>query len=268
MATDAPTPADSRNRGLHDTCPEIFDAECGIGGLTPGVSGTVGVETLLADMTQAAVRRALVRIEPTRLAFDIPAVNRMLYAMCEPHAALAPVPVAAPNAAGDLGSERRQIDEAVGHGAGAVVLRPHSDFWSPTPWGCRALMEALDERRMPVFCHVAEVSLEAVATLAGQFPRVPFILAGVGYREHRIAVPLLQSFANVHLVVGSSYIVFHGIESCIAAARPEQLLLGTGYAQLDLLPAISYVMYAEISESQRALVAGRNLERLIEGIQR
>ncbi len=246
----------------------IFDAQCGVGGRSPGSVATVTADDLRGDMKRAGVQRALVRIEPTQLAFDIPAVNADLFDMCTPHDELIPCPVVAPNGAGDLANESEQVHAAIRAGAGAVFVRPNSDKWSPARWGCAELLEALAACRMPAFCHVDELPLDAIAAWAGDYPQMPIILAGVGYREHRVVAPLLRAFSNIHMVVGATYIVFQGIESCLETASVDQLLLGTGYARFDLYPAIGYVMYAEIADEKRALIAGGNLQRLVEGIQR
>jgi predicted TIM-barrel fold metal-dependent hydrolase len=48
----------------------------------------------------------------------------------------------------------------------------------------------------------------------------------------------------------------------------ERLLFGTGFPSSDMMPAITMLTYAEISDSDRRLIASGNLDRLIGGIRK
>lgn len=246
---------------------QLTDAHCAIGA-RPGCREVVSPEDLVSEMERLEVDRALVRVCPSKLAFDVPAVNRRLYAMAEAYGPIVPCPVVVPDTAGDMPSAEEQVDECLGKGAGAVFVRPVLDNWSLEPWACGELFSALEERRVPVFCHAGQCDVGAVADLAGRHPELPLIFPGQGYRSQRTLMPLLENFAGVHLVVGADYCVFRGLEVGIDAVGAERFLFGTNYDELAMMASMGYLMYADIDEEERGLIGSGNLERLMGGIRR
>jgi hypothetical protein len=246
---------------------QLTDAHCAIGA-RPGCREVVSAEELVEEMERLEVDRALVRIYPSKLAFDVPAINGRLLAMAETWEAIIPCPVVVPNTAGDMPSAEEQVEECLGKGAGAVFVRPVLDNWSMEPWAFGDLFSALEGRRVPVFCQASQCDVDLVADVAGRHPELPIILAGVGYRRQRVIAPLLESFSNIHLVVGADYCVFRGLEVGIDAVGAERFLFGTNYDELAMMASVGYLMYADIDEEDRALIGSGNLERLMGGIRR
>jgi predicted TIM-barrel fold metal-dependent hydrolase len=243
----------------------LTDAHCAIGA-RPGCRQVVTAEELVGEMQRLDVAGALVRIAPTKLAFDVPAINRRVFAMAEAYEPLIPCPVMMPNTAGDLATAEEQVEDCLERGAKAVSVRPVLDNWSLQPWASGDLFSVLEARRVPVFCHDAQCDIDSVAGLARSYPEMPIIVAGVGYRRQRVVMPLLQTFPNVHLVVGSDYCVFRGLEVGVDAVGPERFLFGTNYDELAMMAAIGYLMYADLEDGTRALIGAGNLERLMGGI--
>lgn len=246
----------------------LFDVQCGFGSAAPGARETLAVETLLEAMDGVGVERALARMLPAALEIDIPWSNAHLYAACEVNPRLVPCPIVAPNTARDLPTEAAQADEAARHGAGAVVIRPHQDYWSTEPWCSDRLFRALEVRRFPLFCLNGELSYDEVASIAGRYPGLPLILAGVDYRSQRVLLPLLEAFPNIYMSVGSNYLVNQGIEQCVDVIGARRLLFGTGFPDIDMTGHVSQLMYANITDEDKRLIGAGNLERLMQGVQR
>lgn len=241
----------------------LFDVQCGFGSVAPGQRELLTAEALLAEMEHVQVERALVRMAPALLEIDLLQSNRHLYAHCEAHLQLIPCPIVAPNSARDLAAEEAQVDDAIVHGAGAVYIRPHMDYWTLAPWGCDRLFQALEARRLPVLCHSSEVAQEEVAELAGRYPALPLIFAGADYRSQRILLPLLEAFPNFYLSLGSNYLVHRGIEQCVTIVGAERLLFGSGFPEVDMSAHVAQLLYADISEKEKILIGAGNLDRLI-----
>lgn len=245
----------------------LFDVQCGFGGMTPGSRETLPPTVLLSEMDNVDIGQALVRILPAMLEIDIPWSNARLYAACAEHPRLVACPIVVPNGARDSGTETSQVDDAIRHGAGAVVIRPRMDYWSLAPWCSNSLFHALAERRLPVICLIADLSYDDIATLAGRYPELPLIVAGADYRSQRILLPLLEAFPSVHLSLGSNCIQQRGIEQCVQVLGAERILFGTGYPEVDMAGTVSHLMYAEISEEEKCLIGAENLKRLIIEVQ-
>lgn len=246
----------------------LFDAQAGFGGASKGDPTTVSADDCLRAMAKVRVHRALVRTEPDTLAVDPLLANDLLLEACEVSDSLVPCPIVLPATGGDVPPEADQVDHLIRCGAGAAMVRPAQDDWQWLPFVYTPLMNALSERRLPLFCIERHVSLGQVADVAARFPDLPIIVANVGYRAQRTLVPLLATYRNVHLSLGSNWTVHRGIEQMVEWLGPEQLLFGTGFPAAEPMMAITQLMYAEISEEARALIGSGNLERLWSGVKR
>lgn len=247
---------------------ELFDVQCGFGGGAHGRPETVAASDCAAELSRLGIGGGLMRTVPGGLIADVAAANGALYGACAQHEGFVPCPILVPNTAGDLRPEAEQVGDAIEHGAGAVCLRPEADCWHAASWASNGLFEALTERRMPVFCLETYFTFDTLAELAGRYPDLPFILAGLQYRGGRTLVPFLETFPSVFLSIGSNYAVHRGVETLAARIGPERLLFGTGYPEADPGSALTLFTYSGLGGEAAAMVGSGNIERLMEGIQR
>lgn len=245
----------------------LFDVQAGFGGAHGG-GQVVPPEALRDEMDRFDIARALVRIAPDELDGDPVVSNDRLLAFTSADDRLVPCPVVLPSAGGDLPPEVEQIDHLTSAGAGAVCIRPVFDCWSLAPWASEPLLREIEARRLPVVCQECHVALEAVARLAEAYGDLPLIVVGVNYLAHRILVPLLEQFANVYLSIGSNFTVHSGVEDMVRRVGPERLLFGTGFPDAEAMPAVTQLVYADISDDAKQMIGAENIERLIEGVQR
>lgn len=247
---------------------ELFDAQAGFGGARPGQPWIPRVEELLGHMESLSISRALVRTDFEEMDGNVPLSNRLLYETCAKHKSLAPCPTVLPAACGDVPSEQEQINELISNGGCAATIRPNRDSWSIAEWCSGKMFTMLEQRRVPVLCRQANFEFEAVADLAKRYPALPIVLFQVGYRFQRVLVPLMKAFSNVCLSIGSPYSVHRGVEFMAEQVGAERLLFGTGFPSSDMMPAITMLTYAQISDSDKRLIGSENLERLIGGIRK
>ncbi len=247
---------------------ELFDAQAGFGGARRGQPWIPTVEELLGHMERLSISRALVRTDFEEMDRNVPLSNQILYETCARHGPLMACPTLLPAGCGDVPSEQEQVDELIKNGGGVATIRPKRDSWSVAEWCCGELLGMLEDRRVPVLCRLENFGLETMADLAGRYPELPMVLFQVGYRFQRTLVPLMKTFSNVHLAVGSPFSVHRGIESMTDQVGAERLLFGTGFPNSDMMPPITMLMYAEISDADKQLIGSGNLDRLIGGIGR
>jgi hypothetical protein len=240
----------------------LFDAQAGC--LGAEAAGQVVPSVALADcLDRLQIARALVRTAPDTLANDLGEANRLLLEACAADARLTPCPIVCPAHAGDLPPEDEQVDRLIAAGARAAVIRPGQDCWSLAPWACRELLAALQHRRLPLVCLERHVPLDLVAQLAERHRGLPLVVAETSYRTVRTLVPLMQAFPNVHLSTGSNFTVPGGIEHLAARCGPGRLLFGTGFPQAEPAMAVTQLLYADLSDRQKAMIGSENLERLL-----
>jgi hypothetical protein len=244
----------------------LFDVQTGFGGGKKGETQVVSREECLGSMARLDIAAALVRALPDAMDCDAIVPNELLFAACAGHPELVPCPVALPAAAGEVDPEPDQVDAFIRRGAGAALIRPARDEWLFAFWVCDPLLDAMQARRLPLFCAVGYVNFEQTAQIAERYPRLPIILAEAGYRSQRTIVPLLQTFRNVHLSIGSNWTIHRGIEDLVAKVGSEQLLFGTGFPAAEPMMAITQLMYAEITDERKQAVGAGNFERLLAGV--
>jgi predicted TIM-barrel fold metal-dependent hydrolase len=248
--------------------PALFDVQAGFGGGRPGLRHPAGADELLDDMRRCGIGRAVVRVAPAELDVSLPRSLETLYAACAAHPELLPCPAVVPNSGRDLPDEEHQIEQAVAHGAAAVVLRPALDYWALEPWCSGRLFAALEARRLPVLCLEEMIPLPEVAKLAERHPRLPLVVAHTNYRAQRTLLPLLERFPNLFLSLGNNYAIHRGIEQLAGAVGAERLLFGTGWPDSEPLAAVTQLLYAGIAAEDRARIGAGNLERLLREIRR
>lgn len=244
----------------------LIDVQAGFGGATPGQRDSFDAPALAAALAQVRIERALTRLTPEQFETDVERSNDRLFAAAAAHPPFIPCPVIVPATAGDLPSEPDQADAFIRRGARAVTIRPAADAWIVADWLSDPLFRALEERRLPLFVLESLVPAEKVAAIAGRFPALPVILAGVGYRSQRILMPLLDRFPNVRLSTGSNFCVHAGIDQAVSRFGPGRLLFGTGLPAAEPMAAIAQLAYAEIPDEARARIGALNFESLAEAI--
>ena len=264
----AAAPRTSEKVGQTQTDIELFDVQCGFGGMTPGDPKVVSVEELVTEMGRLRIGAALVHTAPEDHENDAPAANEAINAACKSNPSLIPCPIVMPGNCGGLRDEKEQVAAHVKQGCGAVIVRPSVDYWIMARWACDALFSVLQERRVPVYCREGLVSLDQVGDLAGRYPSLPLIITKRHYRMLRMLLPLMKTFPNVYLAIGSDYTAHRGIEQFVATLGAKRLLFGTGFPEAESMSAVTQLMYAEISDEQKRLIGAGNLKRLISEIKR
>ena len=246
----------------------LLDVQAGFGGSAKGRKDFFCADDLLAEMGRVQIEKALVRIAPDEVDADIAFSNSYLFEACEKNDALIPCPVVVPSGSDDFPPEDEQAEALVSQGEGAAFIRPEHDGWSLAEWASAGLFCALEARRTPVLCLERHVPIEKAADIARRHPDLPVIVAEVGYRSLRILLPMLEAFPNTYLSIGSNFTIHRALERLVEKVGAERLLFGSGLPEIDPLPAVTMLMYADITDDEKALIGAGNFERLIEGVRR
>lgn len=247
----------------------LWDVQAGCGGFAPGVPDVFSADDLAAELARLQIESALVQVAPDALDQDIVRSQDGLFDACRRHKNLLACPAVVPgDECGCLTDENAKIAGWIARGAVAVAIRPALDRWLLAEWISGPLMEALQDRRLPLVCQTDRVNLEQVATLAKAYPLLPIILTGVDYGSSRMLMPLMQRFGNLRVSTGTACAFHKGIETMVDRLGPERLLFGTGLPVVDAMMAVTYLMYAQIAEDDRRRIGSENLRDLIGGIGR
>lgn len=142
-----------------------------------------------------------------------------------------------------------------------VRLLPKTQQYSLNPFYCGEVFEVLDALRIPVLLPEGEVDYEALPGFFSAFRYVPVVLLRQGVHHSRLLTPLLKAFDNLYL--DTSNMVDAGLLDMYADKfGAHRLLFSSGMPQLEPCGALGLVLYANISQADKALILGGNWTEL------
>jgi len=241
----------------------LFDVQATIGRpARPGPMLFGDVESLRAEMARLGIRKALVRHFSCSDSGPFLG-NRLLTEAVAGCNDLMPAWCVLPDGAGELGKPADFVSRLIEQGARAAWALPRKMQWFLEDWCCKGLLDALEERRVPLMFSYEDTTPQALDQLLGNHPELPVILLAVSYRLNRVLFPLMERHPNLHLSTGPPFSIHEGIETICERFGPGRLLFGTGLPTCEAGASISALTYARIPARHRRLIACGNLDRLI-----
>ena len=231
-----------------------------------GRSGVVRPEHILdapglvAEMDYAGIAAALV-YHAWSQEWDAPSGNRKLLAEIADQPRLLPCFVALPHATDELGDPEDFAAE-VSQRHGAVRLYPKLHQYCLGDWCMGRTLHALADAGVPVLMEMAQFEWDELAHLLRAYPRLNVVVLQTSYRVNRYLFPLFEEFDSLHLET-CTYQIMRGIEAVTRKYGPHRLVFGTGLPLTDAGGPIAQIVYAELPEETKALIAGGNLARLL-----
>lgn len=145
---------------------------------------------------------------------------------------------------------------------GAARLYPRAHQYVLSDWCCGPLLTALADFQIPILLELAQVEWNDLAHILEAYPALPVILLATSYRVNRYLYPLWEKHGNLYLEI-ATYQIMRGIEDVARRFGPERLVFGSGLPLLDAGSAIAQIMYAELPDESKRLMAGATLARLL-----
>jgi predicted TIM-barrel fold metal-dependent hydrolase len=174
-----------------------------------------------------------------------------------------------PPLTGELWQPEEIIGELTERGARAARLFP-SLTGHRYPFDLRvigSICDVLQAARVPLFIDFElgrrdEADWVGLYDLADAYPGLPIVLIRPGGRSDRGLYPLLTRSANVFIESGG-YWVHNGIEKICDVFGAERIMFGSGFPYWTPSGAVFHVATAAVSDTEKALIAHGNLERVL-----
>ncbi len=173
-----------------------------------------------------------------------------------------PVWAVMPHWTGEFPEPHDLVGRMAAGGVRAAIVYPGRHGFPLRPSVAGELLSALEELGAPLFLPAGEVALETAEEMARDHPALPLVICDTSYRLARELYAVLGSCPNVHLEI-SGYMVPRGIEDICRRFGAERLVFGSRYPTFIPGAAVAAVMYAAISEGEKALIASGNAARLL-----
>lgn len=256
----------------NSTTEGVFDCNCALGSasLLPERAPCTAAD-LLAEMDRFGISEALVYHNLAR-EHDPAEGNSRLLREVQRSQRLQPCWVLVPYQAGEIAAPKDLLCAMQDNGVQAVRVFPgRRDHRFPLrPWAMDELLGMLQECRVPLLVDYGApiegsaetIDWDGLAEVCARYQGLRLILMGVGFRATRCLIPFMQGFCNVHLDT-SAYFVHRGLELLCRCVGSDRLLFGSRLPRYAAGAPLTVLMYAELSQTERSLIWGGNLRRLL-----
>ncbi|HTL51315.1 MAG TPA: amidohydrolase family protein [Planctomycetota bacterium] len=217
---------------------------------------------LLASMDRCGIRRALVAHHSAWFS-EVNLGNRLLTEETAASDRLVGCWTAVPDDAGDTERIPRVLQNMLAAGGRAVRLMPKTMLWNLAEWCSGKLCTSLQERQIPALIPLEETSFDALHGVLTHHPQLRVMLLQLSYRIDRELYPFALAHPNLYLSMSPRYSSHDGIERLRDQIGPERLLFGTRWPESEPGAGVSFTLYARIPDSDKRLIAGANLDRLL-----
>ena len=253
----------------------FFDAHCYVGRYKTFRAGSFyTAEDLLAQMEYFGIGEALVTHSMSREHHPIDG-NAAVLTETRGTDKLHPSWALLPPASKELPRPAALIPEMIANGVRAAKIFYGSYSFPISAWCIGELLDELDAHHVPTFIDPdAELDTwdmdrfdwDAVDALCREHPKLPVVLSEARIRSsNRLLYQLLEKHPNLHVEL-SGYWAYHAIEFITHEFGPDRLLFGTRMPVRDPACAVGQVIYSDVSDDDKALIAGDNLRRLLGGV--
>ena len=246
---------------------KFFDCNCSVGRVThPHLYDIPDVKGLLEEMETAGIEEALVYHTLARDGYP-PDGNSMLMDEIKGFKELHPAWVVMPHHTGEMPRPENLLPEMKQNNVKAVRVYPKLNFhsFSISEWCAGDLLNALEEKRIPLILDLDTVSWDEVNTILKNHQQLPVITATCTYRNNRYIYPLLEKYDNLFIEL-SRFMGAGAIEDIVKRFGSRPLLFGTNMPQYTGTAALSLLTYADINEKDKQSIADTNLRNLLKEV--
>ncbi len=162
-----------------------------------------------------------------------------------------------------------QLAALINEHAPLFRIRPSIYAVSPSKWMYGELLDVLERSRTPLLVSVRELggSFETLAAMKADYPELPLVLTNTDQWYNRQIIAFCQAFPNVYMDT-TNLIEYEGMENYCGIIGAEKLLFGSGMPYKEPYDKMFQLMFAEISDEEKALIAYKNYDRLLAGRRR
>ncbi len=248
----------------------IIDAACGIGPwskrqrLQPWRP-----EEILRELDHFGIDRALVYANSAAHSGGwAPDGNRYVLEQAAAQPRFIPAMTLAPHSL-ERGGELDQFRMLADHDVRAVWLRPQAagqahGIW---PWLIGDICAYCSARRLPVFMDVDSLTPNDLHQFCAAFPELRLVLTGNSYSDNFWLFRLLELHPGLHVCLAHFHIPPLGPGDFVRRFGAGRLLFGSGLPLFTPGGMLAHVQYADITDAEKAMIFGGNLERLMQEVQ-
>ena len=253
----------------------FFDAHCYVGRYKTFLPGSFyWTAELIEQMDHYGISDALVTHAMSREHHPVDG-NAAIMQEVEGRGRLHPCWALFPPGSGEMPKPELLIPDMLAKGVKAVRLFYEMHHLPLSDWCWGEVLAELEAHQVPTFID-PDVELacwdedkfdwDGVDALCGDYPDLTVILSEARMRSsNRLLYQLLDLHENLRVEI-SGFWAYHGIEFIAREFGADRLLFGTRMPVRDPASAVGQVIYSDISDEDKRLIAGDNLRALLGGV--
>lgn len=245
---------------------ELFDMYCNLG---PRIGSNAeepeSLSELQKNMAHYQIKNALIG-HHFSIYGDVDVGNREAMEAVKDNENLWAVGSISPEFDGQSLSPQETLDTFIKQKGRMIRLRPNYRAWSIEDWCAKELLDALEERTLPITLSWDDTNASDLNSMLTAHPNLSCILIDLNYRNNRKIIPLLKHHKNLSVCISPRFSGHEVMEIFTNQVGPDKLIFGTRYPECEPGASISMLMYARIDEDAKRLIASENIKRLIEGV--
>jgi predicted TIM-barrel fold metal-dependent hydrolase len=160
---------------------------------------------------------------------------------------------------------RELIDDLRDNQVKAVRVFSKEHNFTLDEWLCGPMFTQLETARIPLLVDGSEISPSQIHGICKSHPELPLILTQSEYFFNRNYYALFDLHPNFYLEV-STYFVYYGLEDLTNRFGASRLIFGSRMPFQEGGATLGMVKFADLSQDKQDLVLGKNLERLLGGV--
>ena len=240
-------------------------------GLKSGPDDPCRADELLESMDREGIAEALV-LDSLSRQYHPAAGNGRIIETVSGRPRLHPAWAVLPHGANDeQPSPEEMLRRMEKHRVGALFLFPIQYGFRLCDWTVNSFFESFARLGVPVFINYNDnrnmatdsCRWDELVDFCRRWPSLPVILSEFRLRrKNRMLYRALDACENLHVEL-SGYWLYRGIEYLVKNWGAERLIFGSNWPHLNQSCSAAAVTMAEVDESDKRLIAGENLRRLI-----
>lgn len=146
-----------------------------------------------------------------------------------------------------------------------ALFRIHpSNYAAPLhTWVYDWMLDVLTESKTPLLVSLQELNLNDAAAVKEKYPDLRMIITNTDQWLNRQYVGFCQYYKNVYFDTCNT-IEYYGIENMVELIGADKFLFGTYMPEKEPYDKTFQILFCELSQEQKEMIAHGNFERLVE----
>ena len=158
---------------------------------------------------------------------------------------------------------RQQMEKAIAEDKALFRIHPKSYAAPLHKWVYDWMLDVLTETKTPLLVSLQELELNDAAAVKEAYPDLRLVITNTDQWLNRQYVQFAKYYPNVYFDTCNT-IEYYGIENMVGILGADKFLFGSYVPEKEPYDKLFQLLYCELSQEEKDLIAHGNFERLVE----